>query len=272
MRIVRRAPGDPADLDLGPVGPSDEPEIARICSLLEVRLGVAAVRPLDRIDRYVVLDCIGTGTLGIVYHAHDAARDRPIALELLHAEHDSPAQRQRLAQEAKAVAALTSPHVVRVFGSGTDAERFFVAAELVRGRTLRAWCLAQHPPWRALVAAHAQAARGLAALHDAGLVHRDFTPERALVDPSGHVKVLALGLPHASSSAPYLAPELRTGGVADARSDQFSLCTALAEALDGVADVPHAVRSAIVRGLAIDPTARWSSMHELALALERAAA
>src|SRR5690606_28477327 len=91
------------------------------------------------------------------------------------------------------LARLSHPNVVTVHEVGVHDERVFVAMELVRGRTLREW-LETSPSRRELYGVFAQAARGLAAAHRAGLVHRDFKPDNVLIGDDGRVRVVDFGV------------------------------------------------------------------------------
>src|SRR6185295_13386245 len=114
-----------------------------------------------------------------------------VALKLI----DSSAVRRselRLLREAQALARLSHPNVVQIYDVGELDGQGFIAMELIRGRTLRAWARDRHP-WRTAVAVYLQAARGLAAAHVKGLVHRDFKPENCIIDEEGRVRVLDFG-------------------------------------------------------------------------------
>jgi len=207
--------------------------------------------------RYIIVDTIGVGGMGIVYSAFDPDLDRKVALKLLKTR-QGDAARTRLLREAQAMAKLSHSNVVTVFEVGTSGQRDFVAMEFVDGEDLAGW--AESPRDTASVlGAYLQAGEGLAAAHRAGLVHRDFKPQNVLIDTEGKVLVTDFGLArHASSAKPaedvlpvskdaatltktgaimgtpaYMSPEQHLAQEADARSDQFSFCVALYESLCG---------------------------------------
>ncbi len=131
------------------------------------------------VGRYMLLDVLGEGGMGVVYRAFDPELDRHVAVKLLQTR--SGAAESWLVREAQALARLSHPNVVAVFDVGTlSNDRVFVAMELVEGTTLRAW-LAKPRSWREVVPVMRAAGAGLAAAHAAGLVHRDFKPENVLV-------------------------------------------------------------------------------------------
>ena len=129
-----------------------------------------------RIGRYVLLERIGAGGVGIVYAAWDPVLSRRVALKLLRS--GTGESQERLVREAQAMARLSHPNVVQVFDAGIVDERAFVAMDFVDGGTLRAW-LKETRAHAEILDVFLQAARGLAAAHAAALVHRDFKPENA---------------------------------------------------------------------------------------------
>src|SRR5262249_23174059 len=141
--------------------------------------------PLARgtcLGRYVVIEQLGAGGMGVVYAAFDPELDRRVAIKLIRPEVSARADaRTRLVREAQAMARLAHPNVVPVHDVGTHGAQVFLAMELVRGVTLRAWLAARSRSWREIVDVFVQAGRGLAAAHDAGIVHRDFKPENVLI-------------------------------------------------------------------------------------------
>lgn len=283
-----------------------------------------SLRPGTSVGRYTVLALVGHGGMGQVYAAYDPKLDRRVALKLLHVDQqeDGVRAQERLLREAQAVARLSHPNVVVVHDVGTLDERVFVAMEFVEGTTVAEWEKVPRS-WREILAVFAQAARGLAAAHDAGIVHRDFKPQNVMVSSSGAVRVMDFGLaryldvgpaPVAGSETPsrasgelnltrpgerlgtprYMAPEQFKGGAVDARTDQFTFCVALYEALYGAhpfdddsmlslsdtvsrgalrpppktREVPGWLRRAVLRGLATRPEDRHASMAALANVLE----
>ena len=221
----------------------------------------------ERLGRYVAQQRLGRGGMGEVWLAHDEELDRDVAVKLLRPDrHDRAGG--RMLREAQAMARLRHPNVVTVYDVGTWNDRIFVAMEYVRGRTLKVWLGETRRSLREIVDAFDGAAEGLAAAHEADLVHRDFKPENVMVDEHGRVQVMDFGLaraPGADDPPPeqlrseeldvrssgnlvsarltatgalmgtpaYMAPEqfLKTG--ADARTDQFAFAVALYESLYG---------------------------------------
>src|SRR4051812_48807456 len=154
----------------------------------------------SEIGRYVVLGLVGRGGMGEVYAAYDPELDRRVALKLLApgggatAGIESDEARARLLREAQAIARLSHPNVVVVHDAGTYRGRVFIAMEFVEGLTLADWLKERPRAWRELQEVFGQAGRGLAAAHEAGLVHRDFKPHNVMVRADGEVRVMDFGL------------------------------------------------------------------------------
>src|SRR5262249_55876493 len=127
----------------------------------------AAIAKGTLFGRYMILERIGSGGMGVVYAAYDPVLDRRVAIKVLHAQGEEA--RTRLLREGKGMARLSSPHVITVLDVGTAGERDFVAMELVDGSTLRAWLRARDRPWREALDVVILAGRGLAAAHAEGL-------------------------------------------------------------------------------------------------------
>ncbi len=301
--------GDLKDGDAGPSGGAQSTGLAR---------GVT-------VGRYVILDLVGRGGMGEVYAAYDPQLDRKVALKLLHQQMRQDTGRERLLREAKAIARLSHPNVVVVHDAGAIGDRVYLAMEFLDGDTLDVWLAAVPRGWRAIRDAFAAAGEGLAAAHAAGLVHRDFKPQNVMVGRDGSVRVMDFGVASDrskrtdagtrpidattddSGASPrsdlpaltrtgallgtprYMAPEQFLGHATDARTDQFSFCVALYEALygerpfrgdslvalaeavvagrvrelDQKARVPAFLRKLLLRGLSADPAARYPSMRAL---------
>jgi tetratricopeptide (TPR) repeat protein len=222
----------------------------------------------DGLDRYLILERVGAGAMGVVYAAYDPRLDRRVALKLLRpsvAAKGKDKAQLRLLQEARAVAQLSDPHVVSVYDAGTVDGHVYVAMEYVEGTTLKAYLAERKRPWAEVLELLRAAGRGLAAAHAAGLVHRDFKPENILIGKGGRVVVTDFGLarsaaleggdpgalPALTPAVPsfaaqdltrtgttvgtpaYMAPEQWRGQTVDARTDQFSFCVTAYEALFG---------------------------------------
>ncbi len=199
------------------------------------------------LGRYVVLDCLGSGGMGVVYRAHDFALDRRVSLKLLRSTGQDPeARRARLVAEAQALARVSHPNVLTVHDVGTWEDEVYLALEHVEGETLADWLGRALRTPAEIRGVFLQAGRGLQAIHEAGLVHRDFKPENVLIGRDGRVRVADLGLAvtaggdEVSASAEtqpgtpgYMPLEQHRGEPLDARADQFSLAVALYEALLG---------------------------------------
>jgi serine/threonine protein kinase/formylglycine-generating enzyme required for sulfatase activity len=151
----------------------------------------------DTVGRYLVLERLGEGAMGVVYAAYDPELDRKIALKLLRPHSgtgDRERRQARLVREAKAIAKLSHPNVVGIFDVGVHEGQVFLAMEFLGGGTLRDWVAAKKRPWREVVAMFIEVGKGLAGAHAEGLIHRDFKPDNVLLDKAGKPKVVDFGL------------------------------------------------------------------------------
>ncbi len=252
------------------------------------RPGAAGLTTGTMVDRFVVLERLGEGGMGVVYSAFDPQLDRKVAIKFLRHEVGTE---ERLLREAQAMARLSHPNVVQVFDVGSYHGRVFVAMEFVEGSTLKAWLKERPRRWSEMWPVLRDAARGLAAAHAAGIVHRDFKPDNVLVDRAGRARVTDFGLARsaegtgtgdpsgAAAAAPlgepltrtgavvgtpmYMAPEQHLGEPTDAASDQFAFCVTLYEALYGArpfaGDTVPALAAAVISG-ELTPPPRDSSV------------
>jgi eukaryotic-like serine/threonine-protein kinase len=291
------------------------------------------------LSRYLLVERVGHGGMGVVWSAYDPELDRKVAIKLLRPRSSTgraEEARARLIREAQAMARLNHPNVMAIHDVGEHDGQVFLAMEFVQGKTLGRWVRATRRGWREIVAMFVQAGRGLAEAHRAGLVHRDFKPANVLIGPDSRARVTdfglarsvesqanedetgSLGSPDWSASRiqkidanPMVTPLTRTGLMLgtpaymapeqfeargfDARSDQFSFCVALWEALhhqrpfagqtiDEISEnvrggkitappsdsrIPGFIVRALRRGLSVDPDARWASMDALLTELSR---
>src|SRR5688572_10197710 len=159
---------------------------------LQERMFGVAREPM-RLGRFVVLERIGAGGMGVVYAAYDPKLDRRIAVKLVDASAGSK-HAHALVTEAQALARVAHPNVIAVHDVGEIGDRIFIAMEFVDGVPLSRWKREASRTWRDVLDVYVAAARGLAAAHVAGLVHRDFKPDNVLVGRDGRVRVLDFGL------------------------------------------------------------------------------
>jgi serine/threonine protein kinase len=228
------------------------------------------------VARFRVLERLGAGGMGVVYTAYDPELDRAVALKLVRV-HEG--REDEALHEAKALARLSHPNVVPVHDVGILDRHVFIVMELVRGQTLARWAAEQGRSVGDLLRAYLEAGAALAAAHAAGLVHRDFKPDNAIVGLDGRVRVVDFGLAsesadgvasaniaRAGGTPKYMAPEQAAGRAATPAADQFSFCAALRESLKD-RSIPRAIEVALARGRSPNPADRYPSMNALLAAL-----
>jgi eukaryotic-like serine/threonine-protein kinase len=201
--------------------------------------------------RYLVESQIARGGMATVYHARDVRLERAVALKIAHPELARDQEFvARFISEARSAARLSSPNVVAVFDQGSTGDLHYIAMEYVPGPTLRELLLARGrlAPREALDIIE-RVLVGLAAAHDAGIIHRDVKPENVLLGTGTSVKVADFGLARAAAgishtktglligTAAYLAPEQVSSSSSDQRTDVYAAGVMLFEMLTGVQ--PH---------------------------------
>jgi serine/threonine-protein kinase len=279
----------------------------------------AALPPPRIAGRYTIQAQIGLGGMGAVYVVFDHDLDEVVALKMLRPELASRAGlAQRFRQEVKLARRVTHPNVVRTFDLGefvTDdgTTQLFLTMEYVDGRPLSHRIAEEGPlaPDR-ITPILAGICAGLAAAHDAGVVHRDLKPDNVLVATDGRVVLTDFGIARAVRTSDslhtqpgligtpvYMAPEQASGGTVDHRADLYALGAIVYELATGAppftGDDPQQVALArvlhpppdprtrkpglslsiagfLLRALARDPVDRFSTASELRDAWDRAAA
>ena len=206
-------------------------------------------------DRYVFAERIAVGGMGEVWRAKDTVLGRVVAVKCLKPEYVDDAEfRERFRAEARHAAGLSHPGIASVFDYGeqvTPEKAAWLVMELVDGESLAAVLrrTGKMPPQQALDVV-GQAALGLDAAHQAGVVHRDVKPGNLLVRPDGVVKITDFGIAWAADAVPltrtgtvvgtayYLSPEQASGAPVTPASDVYALGVVAYECLAGVRPFP----------------------------------
>jgi serine/threonine protein kinase len=192
------------------------------------------------VGRYVILDRLGSGSMGRVYKAHHKMMDRQVALKII-APNVVSNERviARFYREMKLVGRLDHPNVVRAYDADQISQVLYIVMEYVSGQSLAQRLRSGPIPAPEMIDYATQAALGLAHAHEQGIVHRDIKPSNLLLRSDRRLKVLDLGLgvlmeaDDASSFATadgiavgtidYMSPEQACGKDVDGRSDLFGL-------------------------------------------------
>lgn len=198
--------------------------------------------PGSLIGKYEIRSLLGKGGMGVVYAAFDPLIEREVALKLLSRDLlGTPMALQRFLGEAKAIGRLSHPNVVSIFDIGEWQDQYYLIMELLPGG-----CVAdkvddgQPLPWWEACRIAAEAAMGLDAAHQEGMVHRDIKPENLMLNKSGVVKVVDFGLSKLLDASQenqlavtkagqimgtphYMSPEQLEGKPVDAGTDIYSL-------------------------------------------------
>jgi len=205
---------------------------------------------LGSLGPYAVEAEIGRGGMGVVYRARDRTMNRALALKVLRPGLIDDRGRRRFVQEVRAAARVEHDHIVRLYATSDPTDRVpYFAMEYLAGPSLAGLIHGRdRPSPRGAAGLIAQAADGLAAAHEAGLVHRDVKPANILIDPAtGRAKIGDFGLARLASDAPevsregliagtpsYLSPEQARGEAeVGPASDVYSLGVTFYECLAG---------------------------------------
>ncbi|HEX8140555.1 MAG TPA: tetratricopeptide repeat protein [Pyrinomonadaceae bacterium] len=213
------------------------------------------------ISHYRILEKLGEGGMGVVYLAEDTHLGRRVALKFLNETSDNHHYRARFLREARAISALSHPHIATIYDYGeTQDGHPFIVMELVTGQTLGDILYESGLTLGRALEIIEQVAEALAEAHGRGIIHRDIKPSNVLINTRGQVKVLDFGLakqinedeetaeadPDANTMLAtrthsdvvvgtplYLSPEQAKSAAVDARSDLFALGALLYECITG---------------------------------------
>jgi serine/threonine-protein kinase len=230
----------------------------------------------EKIGHYTVVSELGRGGMGIVYKAREEALDRFVAIKVLTERlSEDDTYLQRFVREAKAAAGVSHPNIVQIFYVGEDGGNPYFVMEHVTGRSLNRVLREQgrigNPRAAQMIL---QAAHGLAAAHDHGVIHRDIKPANLMLDDRGMVKIadFGLALPVAAETRltntgmlvgtpGYLAPEQCMGEKPDHRTDIYALGVTFYELLAGAPPFRGDSPLALLRQILDEPTPDITALH-----------
>ncbi|MBI2931444.1 MAG: serine/threonine protein kinase [Planctomycetes bacterium] len=219
---------------------------------------LAAPLPGTEFGNYVILGVIGSGGMGIVYKARQKGLERTVALKILPAGPNAPAELiSRFLREARAAAKLNHPNIVPIHEVSSLDGTYFYSMDFVEGRTLSAFLKDRGIGSRDALEIVWKVARAVQAAHESGVIHRDLKPDNIMVDPAGEPKILDFGIAKTLSTQsaptatggtlgtpPYMSPEQAAGAKdLDARADVYALGAILYEVLTG--RPPHTGETAV---------------------------
>ncbi|CAH2713307.1 Serine/threonine-protein kinase PrkC [Neobacillus rhizosphaerae] len=266
--------------------------------------------------RYKILEMIGGGGMANVYLAHDMILDRDVAVKMLRLDFANDEEFiRRFRREAQSATSLAHPNIVNIYDVGEENDLYYIVMEFVDGMTLKQY-IQQKSPLRVeeAIGIMRQLTSAISHAHQNHIIHRDIKPHNILVDNEGNVKITDFGIAMALSatsitqtnsvlgSVHYLSPEQARGGMANRKSDVYSLGIVMFELLTGrlpfsgesavsIAlkhlqsetpslrrwnpNIPQSVENIVLKATAKDPFHRYNSVDEMeedlrtALDLER---
>ncbi|MCL6570813.1 MAG: Stk1 family PASTA domain-containing Ser/Thr kinase [Bacillus sp. (in: Bacteria)] len=255
--------------------------------------------------RYKVLEMIGGGGMANVYLAHDMILDRDVAVKMLRLDFANDEEFiRRFHREAQSATSLTHPNIVSIYDVGEEDTLYYIVMEYVMGQTLKQY-IQQHSSLgvEEAIDIMLQLTSAISNAHHNDIIHRDIKPHNILVDPNGVVKITDFGIAIALSatsitqtnsvlgSVHYLSPEQARGGMANRKSDIYSLGIVMFEILTGRLPfsgesavsialkhlqsetpsvrrwnpkIPQSVENIVLKATAKDPLHRYNSVDDMA--------
>ena len=260
------------------------------------------------VDRYEILEKIGTGGMSDVYKAKDHKLNRFVAVKVLKQEFSENANFvSKFRIEAQAAAGLMHPNIVNVYDVGEESENHYIVMELVEGITLKKYIEKKaRLSVKEAVSIAIQVSMGIEAAHNNHIIHRDIKPQNIIISKEGKVKVTDFGIAKAATSntitsnvmgsVHYTSPEQARGGYSDEKSDIYSLGVTMFEMLTGrvpfngettvaiaikhiqeefpspreyVPEIPVCVEQIVFKCCQKSPDRRYQSMSELIMDLKQ---
>lgn len=254
--------------------------------------------------RYKILEMIGGGGMANVYLAHDMILDRDVAVKVLRLDFSNDEEFiRRFHREAQSATSLAHPNIVNIYDVGEEDSIYYIVMEFVDGQTLKQY-IQQNSPVRLEKALDIlqQLTSAISHAHQNNIVHRDIKPHNILIDAHGTVKITDFGIAMALSatsitqtnsvlgSVHYLSPEQARGGMANRKSDIYSLGIVMFELLTGRLPfsgesavsialkhlqsetpsirrwnpaIPQSVENIVLKATAKDPFHRYHSVEEM---------
>lgn len=259
--------------------------------------------------RYKILNVIGGGGMANVYLAHDKILDRDVAVKMLRLDFANDDEFiRRFHREAQSATSLAHPNIVTIYDVGEEADLYYIVMEYVKGQTLKQY-IQQNAPVQVDKALDImkQLTSAIAHAHQNQIIHRDIKPHNILIDDNGNVKITDFGIAMALSatsitqtnsvlgSVHYLSPEQARGGMANNKSDIYSLGIVMFELLTGRLPfsgesavsialkhlqsetpslkrwnptIPQSVENIVLKATAKDPFHRYNDVYEMEQDLE----
>lgn len=254
--------------------------------------------------RYKIIDMIGGGGMANVYLAHDIILDRDVAVKMLRLDFANDEEFiRRFHREAQSATSLVHPNIVSIYDVGEEQDLYYIVMEFVDGQTLKQY-IQQHSPLAVveMLDIMKQLTSAISHAHQNHIIHRDIKPQNILIDHQGNVKITDFGIAMALSatsitqtnsvlgSVHYLSPEQARGGMANKKSDIYSLGIVMFELLTGRLPfsgesavsialkhlqsetpslrrwnplIPQSVENIVLKATAKDPFHRYNSVEEM---------